>query len=263
MWDLRWKEHLTPVNFTLQMVLPFCQDLSTALNEEGANGDAPPPEVWEETKRSFIKSCRAYSRTTIRQGACIAVGCLLMLRDSGVPAHHDSLSRNLVYYWDNLGCQLPIYFNAVLIRSVGLPESLAKLMGTCPEQEHVDFYRSCAQSMVGAAQLSFKQSLIPTVADLVIESVAITVRHQRQHKRFVSELLRLVVDKGVLIALQCLLAALGSRVHPLFGTYWVELVGALLLKGVVSISVQRAIGLPPAEPKGPKPLTEGRSRKLW
>lgn len=57
-------------------------------------------------------------------------------------------------------------------------------------------------------------------------------------------------------------AAPPSRSDGVGGTYWVELVGALLLKGVVSGAVQRALGLPPPEGKGPKPLAEGRPRQL-
>lgn len=266
LWRLKWTEHFTAVNVTVQLVLPFLQDLSNALGDEDAQELEPEPAILDETRKSLLKASRAYLRTTAKQGVCIAVGCALMLRDHGATALTETVPRNLVYYWDNLGYQLPIYFNIELVRSLSLPDSVARIMGTCPDPEHLAYFVALAQSATGAALLSLRQAWIPATADLTVEGALALYRHRRRPRRAWPDLLRLCVDKAALLVLQCLLASLGSRLHPAFGTYWLEVVGALLLRSTISAAAQTLLGLPPPpppDPKGPRPILEaGRAKKL-
>ena len=63
--------------------------------------------------------------------------------------------------------------------------------------------------------------------------------------KLLQECARNALDKAVLLILKSLFAALGSRVEPVFGTYWIELLGAALLKGAVVKALCKALALPP------------------
>ena len=77
----------------------------------------------------------------MQQGLGVAVGCALMFQRS-VQSATESFGQDLVYFWDTLYGQLPVYFYIELAKSLRLPRIIINYLGKAPDIVHAEYFEA-------------------------------------------------------------------------------------------------------------------------